>query len=87
MKKTFSRRRQFFGDGHCSGENEKKGNEKEHSERTHCGAWDEKRSLWSLCVVRLAETSTATRAKTRFLHQIGIRNTSHRSQLKSLNNG
>jgi hypothetical protein len=33
--RTFSR--QHLRDGHCSGENEKKGNEKEHNERTHCG--------------------------------------------------
>jgi hypothetical protein len=37
--RTFSR--QLLRDGHCSGENEKKGNEKKHNERTHCGARDD----------------------------------------------
>jgi hypothetical protein len=55
-----------------------------------CGARNDGGRLGhsALCVVRLAKaggeccfilTSTASRAKTRFLNQIGIRNTPHRS--------
>ena len=91
--RTFSEH--LVGNGYWSGENEKILNEKEHKERAHCGVQNGWELSLSLCVVGwqiikagreccFIITSTATRAETRFLDQIGIRNTSHYSQRKSL---